>query len=408
MKRKVETGVLPNGLQIVHCQIPSAVAYSGLTVNVGTRDELVGEHGLAHFLEHLLFKGTKKRKAYHINNRLESVGGELNAYTTKEETVVHAATLSGDFSKAVELIADVAFSSVFPEVELQKEKEVIIDEIDSYLDSPAEAIFDDFEEFIFADSPLGRNILGDKNNIRKLTAQHLQDFVSRHYSPDKMVFSSVGRMSFSKVYKLAERYFAQYPSRSLGQQRVAPPLYRPFNKRQSKGTHQAHCVLGVRSYPISDKRITGLMLLANLLGGPSSNSRLNTSLREKHGLVYNVEASCTPYEDTGLLNIYFGTSKGALDSALSFTLEELQKLRTVRLTELQLGRAKKQLVGQLAIANESWEQLMLSLGKSLLSLERIDTPEETLAKINAVTPGMLIEIANELFDPDSLSTLIYT
>lgn len=407
MKKRIETTQLSNGIRIAHFQAPMATAYCGLTVSAGTRDELNDEHGLAHFLEHLLFKGTKKRKAYHINNRLESVGGELNAFTGKEETVIHAATLSGDFAKALDLIADVTFNSVFPKAELQKEKEVIFDEINSYKDSPADSIFDDFEEYIFPNCPLGRNILGDKKSLKHFNAEHLQNFVSRNYSTERMVVSSVSRMSFKRVAELTERYFSQYHQQAKVQERTPPPIYTPFSKTVSKNTHQAHCIIGNRSYKLSDNRSTALTLLINILGGPLSNSRLNISLREKHGLVYNVEAGYIPYQDTGLFNIYFGTSKTVLDSSINAVMAELKKLQTDKLTTLQLNRAKKQMVGQLTIANESPEQLMLGMGKSLLSLNRIDTTEETLAKIDAVTPEMLIDIANELFEPKNLSILTY-
>ena len=407
MKKRIEATQLSNGIRIAHLQTPSATAYCGLTISAGTRDELDNEHGLAHFLEHLLFKGTKKRKAYHINNRLESVGGELNAFTGKEETVVHSATLSGDFAKAMELIADVSFNSVFPESEIQKEREVILDEINSYKDSPAESIFDDFEEYVFPSCSLGRNILGDKKSLKRFGTKDLQNFILRNYSTEQMVISSVGKTSFKRAVEVAERYFSSFSLQPQKQERALPPTYQPFKKTANRSTYQAHCVIGNRSYKLADERSTALTLLMNILGGPLSNSRLNTSLREKYGLVYSVEASNTPYQDTGLFSIYFGTAKATLDSSINAVMAELKKLQTDKLTTLQLSRAKKQIVGQLTIANESPEQLMLAMGKSLLSLNRIDTTEETLAKIHAVTPEMLIEIANELFNVDKLSTLTY-
>lgn len=406
-KKRVDTAVLSNGLRLAHYQVPSAVAYCGLTIGVGSRDERPEEHGLAHFLEHLLFKGTKKRKTYHINNRLESVGGELNAFTSKEETVIHAATLGSDFSKAVELISDIAFNSIFPDNEIDREKSVILDEINSYKDSPTDAIFDEFEELIFANSAIGRNILGSKKNLKSLNASHLNSFVDRNYSTNRMVFSSVGRMPFTRVVALVERYLSVYPAKSQEQERNPLSLYQPFHKNISKSNHQAHCIIGNRSYSISDSHMIPLILLTNILGGPLSNSRLNSSLREKLGLVYSVEASCTPYSDTGLFSIYFGTSKSSLDSSINAAMEELQKLSSNKLSSLQLHKAKKQLVGQLAIANESSEQLMLGMGKSLLSLNRIDTVEETLAKISNVTADDLLNVANELFNPDMLSVLSY-
>ncbi|MDR0661271.1 MAG: insulinase family protein [Prevotellaceae bacterium] len=407
MRKKVEIAQLANGIRIVHLQTPLAAAYCGLTINTGTRDELDNEHGLAHFLEHLLFKGTKKRKGYHINNRLESVGGELNAFTGKEETVIHAAILSSDFAKALDLIADVSFNSIFPEAEIRKEREVIFDEINSYKDSPSELIFDDFEEYIFPNCSLGRNILGDKKSLKHFYSIDLHRFVSRNYSTEQMVISSVGKISFKRVVKLVERYFSSFSIQPKQQDRIPPPAYKPFCKTINKNTYQTHCVIGNRAYQLADERSAALTLLMNILGGPLSNSRLNTSLREKYGLAYNVEASYTPYQDTGLFNIYFGTSKAALDNSINAVMAELKKLRTDKLTTLQLHRAKKQMIGQLIIANESPEQLMLTMGKSLLSLNRIDTIEESLAKIHAVTPEMLFDIANELFDINQLSTLTY-
>ena len=407
MKKKIETALLANGIRVAHHQLPLATVYCGLTISAGARDELGDEHGLAHFLEHLLFKGTKKRKAYHINNRLESVGGELNAFTGKEETVIHATTLSGDFAKSLELIADVTFSSTFPEEELQKEKAVVLDEINLYKDSPAEAIFDDFEEYIFPNCSLGRNILGDKKSLKHFGSEHLNRFISRNYSTEQMVISSVGKMSFKRAMELVERHFSPYLLQPARQERTPPPPYMPTNKTVNKNTHQVHCIIGNRSYKLADKRSTALTLLINILGGPLSNSRLNTSLREKHGLVYSVEAGYTPYQDTGLFSIYFGTAKQALSSSINAVMTELKKLQTNKLTTLQLSRAKKQMIGQLTIANENPEQLMLGMGKSLLSLNHIETTEEVLAKINAVTPEMLIDIANELFSADQLSTLTY-
>lgn len=407
MKKRIEIGQLANGIRIAHYQQPIATAYCGLTINAGTRDELENEHGLAHFLEHLLFKGTKKRRAYHINNRLESVGGELNAFTTKEETVIHAATLSGDFAKALDLIADVTFNSTFPDAELEKEKEVILDEINSYKDSPADLIFDDFEEQLFPDSSLGLSILGNKKSLKRFGAKQLQEFISRSYSTEQMVLSSVGKLPFKRVVELVERYFSPYTLQPQKQERIFPPPYQPFRRTVSKHTHQAHCVIGGRSYKLSDERATAFTLLINMLGGPLSNSRLNTSLREKYGLVYNVEAGYTPYQDTGLFSIYFGTAKATLDSSINAAMDELKKLQNNELSTLQLSRAKKQLIGQFTIANENPEQLMLGMGKSLLSLNRIDTIEETLAKIATITSKMLIVIANELFEPANLSILTY-
>lgn len=407
MKKKVETATLPNGLQVVYRQSSSPVAYCGLLIAAGTRDERESEHGLAHLLEHLLFKGTAKRKAHQVSGGIERLGGELNAYTGKEETMVQATVLSADFSKALEVIADMVFNSTFPQAELLKEREIVLDEIAMYKDSPAEAVFDDFENAVFAGSSLGRNILGSKKSLKTLTADHLRAFRSRVYCPSQMVLSVVGRMPFQRVLSMAHRFFAPYPTLAAHNERLPIPPYTVSNQIVSKNTHQAHCVVGGRAYAVSDDRSIGLVLLTNLLGGPSSNSRLNTILREQHALVYTVEAASTFYQQVGMFSIYFGTHKSSVGECLDIVHRELKRLCDTKLTTLQLHKAKKQLIGQLAIANDSGENLMASMAKNLLFGDQVDMFDLALIKLDKLTAEDVREIANEIFDPTLLSTLVY-
>lgn len=399
---------LPNGIRFIHQYNKSAVAHCGLLINSGTRDEMVNEHGLAHFIEHVLFKGTKKRKTYHINSRLEDVGGEINAYTSKEETAIHATVLKSDFEKAVELIADIAFNSTFPDKELVKEKEVILDEINSYKDSPADLIFDDFEDLLFSGTSLGRNILGTKKHLKSFGRNSVLTFIERTYNTDQMVFSSVGKITPERAYAVVEKYFGGYSPnlRSYSREPLLP--YVPFHKQLGKSTYQTHFVLGNRGYAFSDDNRIPLLLLTNILGGPAPNSRLNYTLREKHGLTYNVEAGYTPYTDTGVFTVYLGTDKSNFDRSYDLVIREMRKLQNQKLGVMQLHRAKKQVLGQLAISAESNEQLMLTNGKSLLVYNNVDKSELVNERIGAITADKLLDIANEIFDENSLSTLLYT
>ena len=398
---------LSNGIRFIHQYNKSAVTHCGLTINTGTRDELANEHGLAHFIEHVIFKGTKKRKTFHINSRLEDVGGELNAYTSKEDTAVHATILKGDFEKAVELISDIVFNSTFPPKELEKEKEVIIDEINSYKDSPADLIFDDFEDLLFNGTSLGHNILGTKKQIKQFTRDNILNFIARTYNTDQMVFSSIGKISPEKALKIVEKHFGGIAAnpRQYIRNEVLP--YTPFTKTISKNTYQTHCIIGRRGYAYSDEKRIPLLLLTNILGGPAPNSRLNLALREKHGLTYNVESSFTPYTDTGTFTIYFGTDKTNFEKSSALIFSEMKRLQNEKLGTLQLHKAKKQVLGQLAISGESNEQVMLTNAKSLLVYNTIDSMETIAAKINAITSEKLLDIANEIFDTSTLSSLTY-
>ncbi len=398
---------LDNGIRLVHHKIPGLVAHCGLIINTGSRDETVPEHGIAHFIEHMLFKGTKKRKAYHILSRLEDVGGELNAYTTKEETAIHASFLREDYERAIELISDITFNSVFPEKEIEKEKDVVIEEINSYLDSPSELIFDDFEELIFSDQPIGRNILGTPDSVKSFSKKNINDFISNNYNTRQMVFCSVGNISDEKILKLFKIHFADIVTENNIERDNKTWLYKPASVTKKMDTYQNHCIMGNLAYNLKDDRRMGMFLLNNILGGQGLNSRLNLSLREKNGLAYNVESSYNPYVDTGIFSIYFGTDSQYLNKSISIALYELKKLRTSRLGTIQLSKAKNQIKGYLARGYENHESLMLSLGKSLLIFDKIDSIDDLCRKIDAVTASELLDTANDIFEPSKMSTLIY-
>jgi predicted Zn-dependent peptidase len=398
---------LDNGIRLVHYHIPGLVAHCGLIINTGSRDETVPEHGIAHFIEHMLFKGTKKRKAYHILSRLEDVGGELNAYTTKEETAIHASFLKEDYERAIELISDITFNSVFPEKEIEKEKDVVIEEINSYLDNPSELIFDDFEELIFSNQPIGRNILGTPESVKSFSKMKINDFISNNYSTQQMVFCSVGNISDEKILKLFKANFAEIVTEKYVERNDKTWIYKPASVTKKMDTYQNHCIMGNLAYNLKDSRRMGMFLLNNIIGGQGLNSRLNLSLREKNGFAYNVESSYNPYCDTGVFSIYFGTDSQYLNKSIAIAMSELKKLRTSKLGTIQLSKAKNQIKGYLARGYENHESLMLSLGKSLLIFNKIDSIEDLCKKIDAVTANELIETANDIFEPSKISTLIY-
>ncbi len=398
---------LDNGIRLVHQRIPGLVAHCGIIINAGSRDETDQEHGIAHFIEHVLFKGTKKRKAYHILSRLEDVGGELNAYTTKEETAIHASFLKDDYERAIELISDITFNSTFPAKEIEKEKDVVIEEINSYLDNPAELIFDDFEELVFSNQPIGRSILGTPESVKSFSQKKINDFIENNYNTNQMVFCSVGNIPDQKIIKLFKTYFSDIVTIKREDRPFNKWLYNPASITKKKDTYQNHCIIGNLAYDLKDSRRMGLFLLNNILGGQGLNSRLNLSLREKNGLAYNVESNYNAYHDTGLFSIYFGTDSQYLSKSIAIAMAEMKRLRTVSLGAVQLSKAKNQIKGYLARGYEHHESLMLSLGKSLLIFNKIDTIEDICRKIDNVTAAELLETANDIFEPSKLSTLIY-
>lgn len=401
------THTLPNGLRLVHLTTDSPVAYCGLAVDAGTRDEAPDESGLAHFVEHMLFKGTLRRRAWHILNRMEAVGGDLDAYTTKEETFLYAVFPAPHLARATELLADLATHARFPEAEIEKEREVILDEIRSYEDAPAELIFDEYESQLFGTHPLGRPILGNKRTLRRFDAARGRSFMARYYTAPNMVFFSMGPADFRRVVRLAERHFADLPTATAPHHRTPPDELTPREAICRKRTHQSHVVLGARACHLFDPRHAPLYLLNNILGGPGMNSRLNVALRERRGLVYGVESNLTCYTDAGLCTIYFGTDPRHRQQALSLVRAELDCLRARPLTPSQLAAAKKQAVGQLHVASDNREGLFLTLGKSFLRFGRCDTPAETVRRIEEVTADEVFSVARDVFAPERLSFLVY-
>jgi predicted Zn-dependent peptidase len=379
----------------------------GVFVNCGSRDEKENEQGLAHFIEHAIFKGTAKRKSFHILSRLEDVGGDLNAYTTKEETAIHASFLVEYYERTFDLISDILFNSTFPEKEIEKEKDVVIDEINSTLDTPPEIIYDDFEELLFRPHALGRSILGTPESVAQIKREDILQFMANNYHTDQMVISSVGEISFEKLVALAEHYFGSAPARLRQFKRQPVEVSQSVEQRIKKDYNQAHCILGGSAYDLYHPKKLDLVLFNNIVGGPGMNSRLNLSLRERHGLTYNVESNYSPYLDTGVWCVYFSSDYEDLDLATELVYKELKHISEVALGDIQLRKAKKQLIGQLAISSENNENLMLSIGKSYLSYEYVESLPEIYQKIEKITASDILEVANNVLNSKKLSTLIY-
>lgn len=424
----IHTETLPCGLRIISTPSPTGVAYCGLAVNAGTRDERADENGLAHFCEHLTFKGTRRRKAWHILNRMESVGGDLNAYTGKEETIYYTAFLKEHFPRAVDLLVDIVLGSTYPQAELDKEVEVVIDEIESYQDSPAELIFDDFENLVFSGHALGRNILGEAERLRTFRSENAQAFTARYYTPRNMVLfvqgdiapETVKREAIRALKRVAESLEDGHPLRRMLTETECPPPatdeetgrraplpYQPQEVVMHKDTHQAHVMIGTRCYSARDPRHLHLYLLNNILGGPGMNSRLNLCLREKHGLVYSVESNMTCYTDTGVWSIYFGCDTHDMARCRKLVMKELERLRETPLSENALNAAKKQIKGQIGISYDSFENIALAQGKTFLHYGQIRDIDKLYARIDALTAADLHQTARELFAPEQLTTLIY-
>jgi len=407
MISEFEHFALPNGIRLIHKPISGQVAHVGIVINTGSRDEKEAEHGIAHLIEHVIFKGTTHRKAYHVISRLEDVGGELDAYTTKEETCIYASFLNEYYQRTLELFADIVFNSTFPEKELEKEKEVVLDEINSYKDSPGELIFDDFEDLLYLGHPIGRNILGDPESLPHYSRNDLLKFIKANYHTNQIVICSVGDISFNKLLNWVKKYFSEIPENLRTGRRKVMNGYMATSQILQKDTHQAHCIIGNRAYSISHKNRVVLELLNNILGGPGLNSRLNLALREKHGYTYNIESFYTPYTDTGVMGIYFGTEPQKIEKSLKIIHQEIKKIQTTPLGILQLERAKKQMIGQIAISAESNSSLMLSIARSFLLFNKVDTLEKVYEKINKITAAQLMEVSNEVLDFNQLSTLTY-
>lgn len=450
---KYNTYTLDNGLRIIHLPSDSKVVYCGYQINAGTRNEEPGEEGLAHFCEHVTFKGTERRKAWHILNCLESVGGDLNAYTNKEGTVYYSAILKEHIARAVDLLTDIVFHSVYPQAEIDKDVEVICDEIESYNDSPAELIYDEFENIIFKGSPLGHNILGTAEQVRSFKTEDALRFTRKLYRPDNAIFFAYGDIDFKKLVKLIRKALADDDSgkvaenaaNSVGKlaeeklpqisqitqisgdensitteksvssvKSVGPENYPSVGKEiagqtivMQKNTHQAHVMIGTRAYDVNDSRRMPLYLLNNMLGGPGMNAKLNLALREHNGLVYTVESTMVAYGDTGIWSIYFGCDEHDVKRCLRLVRKELDKFMQKPLSEAQLKAAKKQIKGQVGVACDNRENFALDFGKSFLHYGWEKNVDRLYKQVDEITAEQIQAVAQELFDKDRLTTLIF-
>ena len=413
---KYNTYTLDNGLRIIHLPSDSKVVYCGYQINAGTRNEEPGEEGLAHFCEHVTFKGTERRKAWHILNCLESVGGDLNAYTNKEGTVYYSAILKEHIARAVDLLTDIVFHSVYPQVEIDKEVEVICDEIESYNDSPAELIYDEFENIIFKGSPLGHNILGTAEQVRSFKTEDALRFTRKLYRPDNAIFFAYGDIDFKKLVRLLKKSFLSEERRVKSEKFNSPEAQTQFNIQHSfegqtivmqKNTHQAHVMIGTRAYDVNDSRRMPLYLLNNMLGGPGMNAKLNLALREHNGLVYTVESTMVAYGDTGVWSIYFGCDEHDVKRCLRLVRKELDKFMQKPLSEAQLKAAKKQIKGQIGVACDNRENFALDFGKSFLHYGWEKNVDRLYEQVDEITAEQIQAVAKELFDKDRLTTLIF-
>jgi predicted Zn-dependent peptidase len=398
---------LSNGIRIMYKYTPSTITHCCFLVNAGSRDERDRQEGLAHFIEHLLFKETERRSTNQILNRLELVGADLNAYTTKEYTCIHASLLNPYLERTIDLFEDIVFHSTFPEDELEKERGVILDEIASYLDQPEEAIQDDFEEYLFKDHPIGKNILGTPETVGALNRDDMKQFMAVNYNTAEMVFAVFGDYDLKKVIKLADKYFGNIAPNHTKKSRIVPAHNVGGQHIIHKPISQTHCIIGNQAYSSSHPHKNGLLLLNNVLGGMGMSNRLNLEIREKHGIAYTVESNYTSLTDTGIFSIYFGTDTEKADKAARLVHKELKKLRDQKLGTLQLHQAKQKFIGQIALAEENRMSLIISMAKSLIDFNCVDTLPEIFEKINNVTANQLLEISNEIFDESKLITLLF-
>jgi predicted Zn-dependent peptidase len=398
---------LSNGIRLVYLPTTSQVSHIGVTILAGSRYEESNEEGLAHFLEHCIFKGTTKRRSLHILSRLDSVGGELNAFTTKEEICVYASFTTEHLKRASELLADIVLRSNFPDREIEKEKDIVLDEINSYLDSPGDRIFDDFESLIFRNHPLGSNILGTKDSVGGFGKEDLLAYTKRFFFAENIVVSFVGDVPIQKLIRRLESDFGSLQHSAKIVQPKGFSGYEPFKIRSKEANFQSHVMVGsiAPGYDSEDRR--SMTLLTNILGGPALNSRLILSIREKYGYSYNIEASYSPFADTGYWSIYFGTDQKYIDKTLKLVYKELKLMREQELTQTQLKKAKEQLRGHLALSFDSNSGLMLGLGKSLLLFNQIDSVQEIYQAIEELKSSDLQEVANKYFDEKGISELIY-
>lgn len=396
---------LENGIRVVFQPSKGAIAHACVVVNVGARDEAQGQFGLAHFIEHLLFKKTERRSTNQILNRLELVGADLNAYTTKEYTCIHASFLNDHLLRTLDLFEDILFHSVFPEQELEKERGVIMDEIASYLDSPEEAIADDFEDLIFKAHPLGHNILGSEDSLEQLQRKDVLDFIRGHYLPGELVIAITGNYDLKKINHWVQKYFGKLSGGSAHRTRDQSLEYAPQKEECTRPISQFHSILGTIAYDLYHPDKYALMLLNNYLGGMGMSSKLNLQIREKYGIAYNIESNYVPFSDTGLFSIYYGTDAEKARKCEKLIIKELQLLCQQKLGKIQLHQAKRKFMGQIALGEENRMGVLIAMAKNMLDYGRVNSLEEVLASIEQVTAEQVLAVANEVLHPDRLTTL---
>lgn len=400
--------LLPNGIRLLHVPSDSTISHACIIVNTGSRDEPEHKAGLAHFIEHLIFKRTEKRSTIQILNRLESVGADLNAYTTKEYTCVHASFLNPYLDRTLELFNDIIFHSTFPEDEMEKEKSVILDEIASYIDQPEEAINDDFEDMLFAGNPLGNNILGTAETVSGFNREDVINFRKANYRTNEIVIAVLGNYTIKNVITKGTRYFGDVEENTPSVNRIKPAILKPTTTNIYKPIMQSHCILGTQTYSTHHKSKAGLMLLNNYFGGNGMSSVLNLQVREKYGIAYTIESNFSPLSDTGIFTIYFGTDRDKHQKALSLIFKEIKKLKDNPLNDLQLQKAKNKFIGQIALSEENRIGQIISMAKSLIDHNKIDSLEQVFEKINKVTTKEIAQIADEVLAPEQLSVFTFS
>lgn len=405
--RDYEIYTLNNGIRVVHNKITTTkIVHCGLMLDIGSRDETSKNQGIAHFWEHMAFKGTRKRNAFHILNRLDSLGGELNAFTDKEKILFYSSIRDEYFERAVELLADITFHSIFPSNQIDKERHVILEEMSMYYDDPEDSLQDEFDNVIFNGHPLGMNILGSEKTVRNFKRKDFQQFVKEHLDTRKIIFTCVGNVSMDQVVKLAEKYLGPVPRVVSRKVRKNFSGYTPKKVVLNRDVKQARCAIGRTSYKLSDQKRGTFYMLTNILGGGGMNSRLNMALREKHGFVYSIGAQFVPFTDTGLFLISFGTEPGQMKKSIDLVKKELKKMRDQPMGIKQLAAAKEQLLGQIAMAEESNISFMIMMARNLLDLGKVTRLEEMFDRVKNTTALRLQELSNEMFDEAKLSYLI--
>lgn len=406
--KNTKSYVLDNGIRVVVQFENTPVSHLGVMVMAGSRYEKPGEEGLAHFLEHCIFKGTNKRRAYHVLSRLDAVGGELNAYTTKEEIAIYASFSKEYFSRSSELLADICFNSNFPKNEIEKEKAIILDEINAYLDSPSDKIFDDFEAYLFKNHPLGNNILGTPESVKSFTDKDLTNYIERFFFPENIVISIVGNHNEKRLLKRLNKDFGSVNLKGIKKSPKMVEQQSVFKMHTKESNYQTHIMVGGEAPGVDSDNRRVMTLLINMLGGPALNSRLALSIREKHGFSYNIEANYTPYQETGYWNVYASTDQENSKKTLHLIWKELKRFQKEKLTEYQLSKAKTQLKGHLALAMDSNSGIMLNNAKSLLVFNQLDTLEEIHDKIDKISAESIQELAQKYFIKENCSELVFT